>query len=256
MEPFDRQLGMDGDVVDVAALEVLLDEMYAGTTLGDTQTRLDWVEKTAADMEASNDPFIRLAVALYESDLQLEEEEKDLAGRYQAARPRYMDALLAFQQSRGRVVYPDANSTLRISYGRVAGSQPRDGLIFTPFTTLEGILEKNTGAEPFDLPPDLLKAIRGKRYGARADQQLGSVPVNFLSTLDATGGNSGSAVLNGRAELIGLLFDGTYESIIADWDFLEDKARSIQVDIRYMLWVMEQLGGAEHLLREMGLSEA
>ena len=255
MEPFDRQLGMDGDVVDVAALEVLLDEMYAGTTLGDTQTRLDWVEKTAADMEASNDPFIRLAVALYESDLQLEEEEKDLAGRYQAARPRYMDALLAFQQSRGRVVYPDANSTLRISYGRVTGSQPRDGLIFAPFTTLEGILEKNTGAEPFDLPPDLLEAIRGKRYGARADQQLGSVPVNFLSTLDATGGNSGSAVLNGRAELVGLLFDGTYESIIADWDFLEVKARSIQVDIRYMLWVMEQLGGAEHLLREMGLSE-
>ena len=105
------------------------------------------------------------------------------------------------------------------------------------------------------MPPDLLEAIRGQQYGARVDQQLGSVPVNFLSTLDATGGNSGSAILNGRAELVGLLFDGTYESIIADWDFLEEKSRSIQVDVRYVLWVMEQLGGAEHLIREMGLRD-
>ena len=253
---FDQQFGIDGNAVDVAALGAHLDAMYAGTSLGDTQTRLDWVGKTAAELEASDDPFIRLAVILYESDLQLEEEEKDLSGRYQAARPSYMDALLAFQQSRGQVVYPDANSTLRISYGRVTGSQPRDGLMFTPFTTLEGILEKDTGSEPFDMPPDLLEAIRGQQYGVRADQQLGSVPVNFLSTLDATGGNSGSAILNGRAELVGLLFDGTYESIIADWDFLEEKSRSIQVDIRYVLWIMEQLGGAEHLIREMGLSES
>jgi hypothetical protein len=255
VESFDQQLGLDGNAVDAAALKAQLDEMYAGTSLGDTPTRLDWIGKSAAELEASDDPFIRLAVALYESDIQLEEEQKDLVGRLQAARPRYMDALLAFQQSRGRVVYPDANSTLRISYGRVTGSRPRDGLIFAPFTTLEGILGKDTGTEPFDMPPDLLEAIREKRYGVRVDEQLGSVPVNFLSTLDATGGNSGSAILNGRAELVGLLFDGTYESIIADWDFLEDKSRSIQVDIRYILWVMEQLGGAEHLFREMGLSE-
>ncbi|MEJ2258462.1 MAG: S46 family peptidase, partial [Woeseiaceae bacterium] len=76
-----------------------------------------------------------------------------------------------------------------------------------------------------------------------------------LSTVDSTGGNSGSPTINGRAELVGLLFDGTYESIISDWDFLPDKTRSIHVDVRYMLWVMEQLGGAERLLEEMGVGE-
>jgi len=135
----------------------------------------------------------------------------------------------------------------------VTGSEPRDGMIYMPFTTLEGIIEKNTGEEPFDMPPGLLKAIGEKQYGAYRDERLGSVPVNFLSTLDSTGGNSGSPTLNGRAELVGLLFDGTYESIIADWDFLLDKTRSIQVDIRYILWTMEQIGGAEHLLKEMGV---
>jgi hypothetical protein len=102
------------------------------------------------------------------------------------------------------------------------------------------------------MPPGLLEAIGEKQYGSYMDEQLGSVPVNFLSTLDSTGGNSGSPTLNGRAELVGLLFDGTYESIISDWDFLQDKTRSIQVDIRYILWTMEQIGGAEHLLKEMG----
>ena len=90
------------------------------------------------------------------------EEEKDLTGRYQAARPAYMEALLAFEKSRGRLIYPDANSTLRITYGRVTGSKPRDGMVYLPFTTLEGIVEKDTGEEPFDTPPGLLDAI-GKK---------------------------------------------------------------------------------------------
>jgi hypothetical protein len=166
-----------------------------------------------------------------------------------------MEALLAFEKSRERLVYPDANSTLRITYGMVTGSRPRDGMVYVPFTTLEGIVEKDTGTEPFNMPPGLLKAIGEQQHGAYADERIGSVPVNFLSTLDSTGGNSGSATLNGRAELVGLLFDGTYESIISDWDFLVDKTRSIHVDIRYILWVMEQLGGAEHLMKEMGLRD-
>ncbi len=252
---FDQWLGIEGNQVDGAELDARLDAMYAATSLGDTQARLDGIGKTPAELEASDDPFMRMAVALYEANLRLEEEDKDLTGRYQEARPRYMEALLAFEKSRGRLVYPDANSTLRVTYGRVTGSRPRDGMVYVPFTTLEGIVEKDTGLEPFNMPPGLLEDIREQNYGAYADERVGSVPVNFLSTLDSTGGNSGSATLNGRAELVGLLFDGTYESIISDWDFLVDKTRSIHVDIRYVLWVMEQLGGAEHLMNEMGLRE-
>ena len=141
-----------------------------------------------------------------------------------------------------------------VPFGQVKGSSPRDGMVYTPFTTLEGIVEKDTGVDPFDTPPELLAAIRRKSHGDYADPKLGSVPVNYLSTLDTTGGNSGSPTLNGKAELVGLLFDGTYESIISDWDFLVDKTRSIHVDIRYVLWVMDQLGGADHLLKEMGVA--
>ena len=255
VDAFDRWFGINGNAVDTEALDTQLEAMYAGTSLGDTQVRLSWMGKTPEEFESSDDPFIRMAIALYDSDLQMEEQDKDLSGRYKEERPRFMRSLLEFQQARGRVVYPDANGTLRISYGVVSGSQPRDGMVNLPFTTLEGILEKDTGIEPFDTPPGLLKSIREKQYGAYLDEQLGFVPVNFLSTLDTTGGNSGSPTLNGRAELVGLLFDGTYESIISDWDFLQDKTRSIQVDIRYVLWSMEQLGGAGHLLKEMDVGE-
>jgi hypothetical protein len=253
VDAFDRWFGINGNVVDAEALDTQLEQMYAGTSLGDTQVRLDWIGKTPKEFETSDDPFIRMAVALFDDDMEIEEWDKGLSGRYQEARPRFMRSLLAYQQSRGRVVYPDANSTLRVTYGEVTGSEPRDGMVYVPFTTLEGIVEKDTGVEPFDMPAGLLEAIGEKQYGAYIDEQLGSVPVNFLSTLDSTGGNSGSPTLNGRAELVGLLFDGTYESIISDWDFLQDKTRSIQVDIRYILWTMEQLGGAEHLLKEMGV---
>jgi hypothetical protein len=255
VDAFDRWFGINGNAVDTEALDTQLEAMYAGTSLGDTQVRLSWMDKTPEEFESSDDPFIRMAIALYDSDLQMEEQDKDLSGRYKEERPRFMRSLLEFQQARGRVVYPDANGTLRISYGVVSGSQPRDGMVYLPFTTVEGIVEKDTGIEPFDTPPSLLKSIGEKQYGAYLDEQLGSVPVNFLSTLDTTGGNSGSPTLNGRAELVGLLFDGTYESIISDWDFLQDKTRSIQVDIRYVLWSMEQLGGAGHLLKEMGVAE-
>ena len=107
--------------------------------------------------------------------------------------------------------------------------------------------------DPFNTPEVLLEAMKTPGSSRFAHPGLGTVPVNFLSTLDTTGGNSGSPTLNGRGELVGLLFDGTYESIISDWDFLPKKTRSIHVDIRYVLWVMDELGGANHLLEEMGI---
>ena len=97
----------------------------------------------------------------------------------------------------------------------------------------------------------MLKEIREKDYGGYALDSIGSVPVNFLSDLDSTGGNSGSATLNGRAELVGLLFDGTFESVNSDWDFDPRTTRTIHVDTRYMLWVMDKVDGAHGLIEEM-----
>ena len=249
---FDRWLGL-GASADREALAAKLDAMYSATELGDLERRLAWMEATPSDFHASDDPFIEMAVALFDSDLELEVAEKDLRGRLDEVRPRYMAALIDFLESEGRPVYPDANGTLRVTYGTVTGYSPRDGVSYQPFTTLRGILQKNTGESPFDAPQRELAAIHAERYGAYGVEVLDSVPVNFLSTVDTTGGNSGSATLNGRGELVGLLFDGNWESIIADWDFNPEITRSIHVDMRYVLWVMDEIDGAGHLLRELGV---
>ncbi|QDE29994.1 S46 family peptidase [Shewanella polaris] len=238
---------------DAEALANTLDKMYANTTLNDQATRLAWMNKSVADFKASNDPFIQFAVNTYASDMALEKAQKQLTGDLMKVRPQYMDAIIAYNRELGKPVYADANSSLRVTVGNVKGYSPQDGLVAVPFTRLEGILAKDTGVDPFDAPAKELELIKQKQYGDYYVKAVDSVPVNFLSTLDTTGGNSGSPTLNGRAELVGLLFDGVYESIIGDWGYDPQTNRSIQVDSRYMLWVMQYLDNADNLLAEMDI---
>ena len=249
---FDDALGLNANL-GADALSAKLDSYYAGTTLDDVDTRLALMEATPEQLEASDDPFMQLAVALYEYERGLEAEGEERAGRAQALRPAYMQAIMQWQQSQGMLTYPDANSTLRVTYGKVMGGSPKDGMAYLPFTTLEGILEKDTGEDPFNAPAKQLQQIREKDYGSYALDSIGSVPVNFLTDLDSTGGNSGSATLNARAELVGLLFDGTFESVNSDWDFDPRTTRTIHVDTRYMLWVMDKVDGANGLIEEMDI---
>ncbi|WP_036240935.1 S46 family peptidase [Mesorhizobium sp. STM 4661] len=232
-----------------------LDRLYAGTKLADTATRLGWLDKPAAAFEASEDPFIKLAVALYPGDIAAEQAAKDRAGRSQAARAIYMHGQRAYRQAIGRPIYPDANGSLRITWGKVAG-RTRDGQIWTPFTTAEGLLAKETGKGEFDAPDAAIAAIRAKDYGPYVAPALGTLPVNFLSTADITNGNSGSATLNGRGEFVGLAFDGTLDGVISDWAYAADRNRSIHVDSRFMLWTMDKIDGAGRLLKEMGVLPA
>ena len=176
---------------------------------------------------------------------------KEQSGQFQHWRPQYMEAVIAYNRSLDQPIYADANSALRVTFGRVQGNEPKDGLVNLPFTTLEGILGKDTGLDPFNAPQKQLNLIRSGEYGAYELPSLGSVPVNFLADLDITGGNSGTAAMNSKAQLVGLLFDGVYESIIGDWDFDQAKNRAIAVDSRYMLWVMEYMDNAANLLEEM-----
>jgi hypothetical protein len=127
-------------------------------------------------------------------------------------------------------------------------------MIYEPFTRLEGIAEKDTGKDPFNAPSRQLELIAAKDYGAYALDDIGSVPVNFLTDLDSTGGNSGSPTMDANGNLVGLLFDGTIESVNSDWDFDTRTTRTIHVDTRYMLWVMEKIDGAGHLIEEMTLA--
>lgn len=232
--------------------EIGMDRLYAETKLGDTATRLAWLNKTPAEFEASTDPFIQLAVAAYPRDLARERDAKDRAGKLQAARSAYMRGMLAFAESKGRTLYPDANGSLRFTYGKVTGKAV-DGQIWTPFTTAEGLVAKQTGKGDFAAPQKAIDLIKAKDYGRWASPTLGTLPVDFMSTVDITNGNSGSSTLNAKGEFVGLAFDGTLDGVIADWQYEPSINRTIHVDSRFMLWTMDKVDCAQRLLREMGV---
>jgi len=142
-------------------------------------------------------------------------------------------------------VAPDANSTLRVSFAHIKGYSPRDGVFYTPQTTLAGMLEKRTGEEPFAIPKFILDAARS----AKADR----IPLDFLADADTTGGNSGSPVVNARGELVGLNFDRPWENVANDFGYDPSVARNISVDIRFFLWLLEDVQKADFVLRELGL---
>ncbi|KLJ01980.1 S46 family peptidase [Luteimonas sp. FCS-9] len=236
-----------------ASLAAALDALYARTTLGDEAQRLSRFEAAREGRALADDPLVALAGPLVAAQLQAEDARKTREGEQLRLRPAYMRALFAWRASQGRAVYPDANGTLRVSYGRVEPLSPRDAVAYAPVTTVAGIVEKHTGRAPFDAPTPLLDAIARADFAGTAEPSLDSQPVNFLTNLDTTGGNSGSPVLDARGELVGLNFDSNWESVSASWWFDPRTKRAIHVDMRYMRWLMAKVYPAPALLEEMGL---
>ena len=237
---------------DDAALVQKVDALYAGTRLTATDERLKWFKAKRSEIEATDDAALKFMVALMPELLNIEQARKQRLGDELRLRPRYMQAMIAYNESLHQPVYPDANSSLRVTFGRVQGFK-KDGVEFTPFTTGDGIVAKTTGEDPFDTPEKEYKALVARDYGSHAAKN-GTLPVNFLADLDITGGNSGSPALDSRGRLVGLAFDGNWDSVSADWIFDTALTRSIQVDVRYMLWVMDTIDGASNLLQEMGVA--
>ncbi|HBD20055.1 MAG TPA: dipeptidyl-peptidase 7 [Arenimonas sp.] len=234
---------------DEAAITRALDATYAGTTLAGTDARMALMQADLAAVEAHADPLLKLAVSLAPVLKEIEDAGKARTGDQSLHRPVYLAAVQSYKRSQGQGVYPDANLSLRITYGNVMGYSPKDGVAYTPFTSLDGLAAKATGVEPFDAPKNQLDAI-----AAMSAQQKAAVPVNFLSDLDITGGNSGSPVLNGKGELVGLAFDGNWESVSSNWVFDPTMTRMISVDHRYMVWIMDKVFPAPNLLEEMGVA--
>ena len=255
IEPLDRETGFTSGMSETDAgrkIDALLDRLFAGTKLGDKAERLALLDKSTAEILATKDPMIALAVALDPLWQANRERTKTRDGAYERLGARYAQAIL---EKSGGLTAPDANGTLRVTYGRILGVPARDGLIYSPQTTLAGVAEKATGKGEFNAPKKQLDAIAAMKAGKKtpyADPRLGNVPVNFLSTVDTTGGNSGSATLNAKGELCGLLFDGTFDTVASDYLYDAVRTRSIHVDSRYMLWTMSEVDGATNLLKEIG----
>jgi len=243
-----------GVKIDEALIDKTLDAWYAAQQLEDEKLRVTLLETgTLAQLKASTDPFLKAAQRVWPI-VKAEEKKADARqGELLLVTPSYVDAM---KQVLGGQLAPDANQSLRISYGTVKSFKPesKDPADW-PFTVASQIPAKDTGKEPFDSPKKLLAAIKAKNYGPYGDPSLGGeLPIDFLSDLDITNGNSGSPTLNAKGELVGLAFDGNIEGVASDVVFNPATTRTISVDARYMIWTLDLLDGGDHLIKEMGLT--
>jgi hypothetical protein len=242
-----------GGARDRAALRPRVDDLLAHSKVTDLAERKEMFDESAEQLRARHDPLLDLGFSLDAELRALKERNDRFDGAVSRLRPRWQRAVMAHA---GKPIAPDANGTLRVTLAHVQGYSPRDGVWMRPQTTLAGVVEKNTGEEPFAAPPALLAAAPKAAKSRWAAAQMKDVPVNFLADADTTGGNSGSPVLNHKGELVGVNFDRVWENVANDFGYDPDVARNVSVDIRYLLWMLEALNGeaARPLLEEMGVA--
>jgi len=201
----------------------------------------------------ANDPAIIFATDVRKTmEVIRSAEYTKAAEQIKDAERLYESAIKAMADEKGKALYPDANFTMRLTYGKIGGYKPADAVDYKYYTTTKGILEKEKpGDAEFDVSPKLKTAIKENNYGAYLDQKTGEMHVAFLSNNDITGGNSGSPIFNAKGELLGLAFDGNWEAMSGDIVFEPDLQRTISVDIRYVMFVMDKVGDAKRLISEL-----
>lgn len=225
-----------------------IDEIYKNTLIYKKDIIEDLFKKSRRELEKLNDPFMKIAKQLYPYFKEQKKIGDERKGKLDSLLAQLIEAKKIFL---GKDFIPDANGTFRLSYGFIRGYSPADGTYSKPFTTISGIVEKNQKKDPFNAPSKLIDLYNKKQFGNYKYPALGDVPVGMLYNLDTTGGNSGSPVLDANGKLIGLNFDRVFEATINDYAWDEKYSRSIGVDIRFILWFVEQYGEAHHLIKEM-----
>ncbi len=246
---FNSEIANDSSKIDSFVDNLFNDNL----TVDNINTRVDLFNTAKTQqLRQSTDPAIQLVLRIRPFTKSLEDADKIYQAEMILLKPQYIEAMQTFH---GTPMSPDANGSLRITYGTVKGYKPYpDAELYKPFTTLSGVLKKNTGIKPFNAPKELVEAAKNTSPESPFySKQVGDIPVNFLSDVDTTGGNSGSATLNRKGELVGLLFDGTAESLASDMIYMPKITRSIHADIRYILWFMKNVDHADNLLKEMNV---
>jgi peptidase S46-like protein len=253
LEPIEKRFGNLSGPARIRAEEDFARSVVESKSLSSAESLNKLFDMSATQLRDLHDPLIDLLTDLnaLAADAQARTQEfNETVSRWRPLLVRGMSEM------RGGKLYPDANRTLRFSYGSVKGYVPKDAAIYEPFTTLSGVIEKDTGREPFDAPDKLKQLYRARDFGPYATPDGKNVPVDFLSTTDIIGGNSGSPIMNGRGEQIGIVFDGNFEGLGNDFFYDEAKDRTISVDIRYVLFILDKFGGAGYLLKELDIKDA
>ncbi|HZG00962.1 MAG TPA: S46 family peptidase [Chitinophagales bacterium] len=234
-------------------MQAYMNNLYAKSMLDDQTHMRVWAKnlKRGSETKIEADPVYKLWQNLnahYQTNLS--PTVNRLSARANLLNREYMKAQMELVPE--RVYFPDANSTLRVTYGKVAGYQPNDGMRYNWFTTADGILEKHAlGVYDYVLRDDYKMLLQSREYGAYATNN--ELHTGFIATNHTTGGNSGSPVINGRGELVGINFDRVWEGTMSDIRFMNDRCRNISVDTRYILFVIDKYGGAGYLLSEMDI---
>jgi hypothetical protein len=229
-------------------IDKFVDDMFEKSVFSSEQKLNVFLEKPNIKT-LENDPVNLSATSFYKILLDVSKKSAIFDEDLSRGRRLWSSALLEMEPEKTQ--YPDANSTMRLSYGTVQDYDPRDAVTYKYYTTLQGVVDKyKPGDYEFDLPQRLIDLNNNKEYGRYASSK-GYMPVCFLTTNDITGGNSGSPVINGKGELIGLAFDGNWEAMSGDIAYEPALQRTIVVDIRYVLWVMDIYAGAKNLVDEM-----
>lgn len=234
------------------SIDRYVEDMFSRSVFAGKDKLMAFLEKPSLKV-LENDPAYLAALDVNEIAETLSKSSGQYDSQLAAGKRIWQAALM--EMSPEAIQYPDANSTMRLSYGTIQDYDPRDGVTYKYYTTMQGMLDKyKPGDYEFDLPERLLELFKNKEFG-RYGSARGYMPVCFLTTNDITGGNSGSPVINGNGELIGLAFDGNWESMSGDIAYEPELQRTIAVDIRCVLWVMDVYAGAGHLVREMTIVE-
>ena len=225
-----------------------VDKAFAKSVLVDENKLNAWLDNPKS---LTKDPIFALMYDIVKSYITLAEEAESV--EKERAERLFMQGLMEMQKDRN--FYPDANFTMRLTYGSVENCQPSDGVTYNYFTTLDGVMQKYKPNDwEFDVPKELINLWKKKDYGRYADKD-GNLVVNFITTNDITGGNSGSPVIDAEGNLIGLAFDGNWEAMSGDLSFENKVQRTICMDARYLLFIIDKMANAQNLMQELKIVE-